>query len=97
VHVEPAPGADELPDAVAGELGEPLAAKVRRTLEDFRILARRDTAGIERLADEVDETDPVLIPHLDGDVHDIDGLLAVHRHLFASGAEREQLLADAAV
>jgi anion-transporting ArsA/GET3 family ATPase len=35
-----------------------------------------------------------LIPHLDDDVHDVDGLLKMHRYLFASQAEREQLIAD---
>ena len=28
----------------------------------------------------------LLVPHLDGDVHDIEGLLRVHRYLFASEA-----------
>ena len=34
-------------------------------------------------------------PHLDDDVHDIEGLLRVHRFLFASAAEREALIAEA--
>ena len=38
----------------------------------------------------------VIVPLLDGDVHDVDGLVAIHRHLFASGKERDALLAAAA-
>ena len=38
---------------------------------------------------------PILVPHLDDDVHDIEGLLRVHRYLFATGAEREAMIAAA--
>jgi anion-transporting ArsA/GET3 family ATPase len=69
-----------------------LARKVARTLGEFRVLAHRDAAALERLAGELGEDDPILIPHLDGDVHDVDGLVAVHRHLFASPRERAALL-----
>jgi anion-transporting ArsA/GET3 family ATPase len=69
-----------------------LARKVARTLGEFRVLAHRDAAALERLAAELGEDDPILIPHLDGDVHDVDGLVAVHRHLFASPWERAALL-----
>ena len=69
-----------------------LARKVARTLAEFRVLAHRDAAALERLAAELGEDDPILIPHLDGDVHDVDGLVAVHRHLFAPAPERAALL-----
>ena len=36
----------------------------------------------------------LLVPHLDDDVHDVEGLLRVHRYLFASDAESERLIAD---
>ena len=36
-----------------------------------------------RLAREVDDDHPVVVPLLPGDVHDVDGLAAVHQHLFA--------------
>jgi anion-transporting ArsA/GET3 family ATPase len=60
-----------------------LAAKVAQTLSELELLARRDAAAIDRLRRELEEPDPVLVPQLDGDVHDIEGLVAVHRHLFA--------------
>lgn len=79
------------------ELGEKLAGKVARTLDEFHVLAIRDAASIKRLSKELGDSDPIVIPHLDGDVHDVEGLLAIRKHLFAEGKEREQLLADAAV
>jgi anion-transporting ArsA/GET3 family ATPase len=94
-----AEGAGEVDDAfIAVELGgdEALARKVARTLREFRVLAKRDAAALERLSREVGDDDPLIVPHLDGDVHDVDGLVLVHRHLFAEGREREALLSEAA-
>jgi anion-transporting ArsA/GET3 family ATPase len=86
---------DEIDEAaLAAELGgdAALARKVARTLREFRALAHRDAAAIERLARETGDGRPILVPQLDGDVHDVDGLIALHRHLFASDAERSALL-----
>jgi hypothetical protein len=47
------------------------------------VLAGRDQASIARLKEKTGDSDPVLVPLLEGDVHDVDGLVAVHRHLFA--------------
>jgi anion-transporting ArsA/GET3 family ATPase len=84
--------------AVTAELGgdAALARKVVRTLTEFRVLAVRDAASLERLARDVGDRDPIVVPHLDGDVHDVDGLVLVHRHLFAEGADRAALLNEAA-
>ena len=75
------------PAAIAGELedelGPELTAKVLTTLSELQVLATRDAASIERLAEEIDDEDPVIVPLLEGDVHDVDGLVAVHEHLFA--------------
>jgi anion-transporting ArsA/GET3 family ATPase len=73
-----------------------LARKVARTLREFRVLAHRDSAAVEHLVAQLGDADPILVPHLDGDVHDVDGLVLVHRHLFAVAAERRSLLAEAA-
>jgi len=87
-RVQPAVGLDREPRAVrrelAGELGEPLAAKVAAAYADARALAQRDAASIARLRSELGVKDPVIVPQLAGDVHDIDGLVAVHAHLFGS-------------
>jgi anion-transporting ArsA/GET3 family ATPase len=85
-------------DAIAIELGgdAALARKVARTLREFRVLAHRDARAMERLRRQVGDDDPIVVPHLDGDVHDVDGLVLVHRHLFAEGAQRSALLTEAA-
>jgi predicted trehalose synthase len=70
-------------DALADALGAKLAAKVARAYGEERALAARDSAAIERLRAETGDAEPVVVPQLAGDVHDIDGLVAVHRHLFA--------------
>jgi len=75
------------PVAVAAQLrdrlGDALAAKVAAGFEDLRLLAARDAESIERLKAELDEPDPIVVPRLDGEVQDIEGLLALHRHLTA--------------
>jgi anion-transporting ArsA/GET3 family ATPase len=69
---------------LARELGDAkLAAKVIKTWDETRVLAGRDQASLKRLKAETGDSDPVLVPLLEGDVHDVDGLVAVHAHLFA--------------
>ncbi|QEC47682.1 ArsA family ATPase [Baekduia soli] len=94
VHPLDAEGDEVDEAALAAELGGDvaLARKVARTLREFRVLAHRDAAAAARLIAELGDEDPILIPHLDGDVHDVDGLVAVHRHLFASAARRAAML-----
>jgi anion-transporting ArsA/GET3 family ATPase len=71
------------PGALDDALGAKLAAKVARAYAEERALAERDAAAIERLRAETGDAEPVVVPQLGGDVHDIDGLVAVHAHLFA--------------
>ena len=85
---------DALDAALAKALGPELATRVAQNFHDYHVLARRDAANITRLEEELDGRPMVLVPHLDGDVHDIEGLLRMHRYLFASDAERERLIAD---
>ena len=49
---------------------------------------------IKARRDELEGRPLLLVPHLDDDVHNIDGLLQVHRFLFATDEERERLIAD---
>jgi len=75
-------------------LGGDLAARVAENFHDYHVLARRDERNIARLAPE-DNGDPLLlVPRFDDDVHDVEGLLRVHRYLFASDAERERMIAE---
>jgi anion-transporting ArsA/GET3 family ATPase len=68
--------------ALEAAVGTRLAAKVERAYAEARTLAERDAAAIARLRAETGDGAPVLVPQLPGDVHDIDGLVAVHAHLF---------------
>jgi anion-transporting ArsA/GET3 family ATPase len=70
-------GAGELPP----ELGGALAAKVDASVADLRVRAARDAESIGDLAQRLGEADPIIVPRLEGDVQDIDGLLALYRHL----------------
>lgn len=96
VHHDEAGDAD--PDEVAAqleeELGSKLARKVAENFRDYQLLARRDTANIERLARKLDERRLALVPHLDDDVHDIAGLARIQRFLFASERERARMLSE---
>ncbi len=64
------------------DLGTRLAGRVAGNLADFDVLARRDAATLSRLSEELGEPEPVQVPHLDGDVHDLAGLARVAAHLF---------------
>ena len=66
-------------------LGARLAQRVAANLSDFRSLAERDRLSIRRLSDELGERSPVLVPELDGDVHEIGGLVRIERELFGTG------------
>jgi anion-transporting ArsA/GET3 family ATPase len=68
--------------ALEAALGPSLAGKVGRAYAEERALAVRDAAAIARLRTETGDPAPVLVPQLAGDVHDIDGLVAIHAHLF---------------
>jgi len=71
-----------------------LALRSLRALGDLRTLARRDAAGVRRLAAQLDDAHPILVPQLDRDVHDVAGLVAVERFLFAARPELAALLAE---
>jgi anion-transporting ArsA/GET3 family ATPase len=63
-------------------LGPELAAKVEANFADYRAVANRDRANLRRLTDKLDGEPVVVIPELDGDVHDIEGLSRMTEHLF---------------
>ena len=84
----------EVRRALARVLPAGLAVRVAENFRDYHVLARRDDQNLARLASELDERRLLLVPQLDDDVHDIDGLLRIHRYLFGSQAERERLIED---
>ena len=67
------------------ELGEDLAARVLDGVEEHRRLARRDARSLARLRAHVGGRPLIPLPHLDGDVHDIEGLARVQELLFTPG------------
>jgi anion-transporting ArsA/GET3 family ATPase len=75
--------AAEVTELLQEPLGERLAQRVANNLADFDVLVRRDRDSIARLSGQLDDPHPIVIPHLDVDVHDIAGLAAIERHLFA--------------
>ncbi len=85
---------EDLISALDAELTGDLAGRVAENFFDYHRLARRDARNVARLGKELRDQPLLLVPHLDDDVHDIEGLLRVHRYLFASDAERERLIAD---
>jgi anion-transporting ArsA/GET3 family ATPase len=84
----------DVADALGRVMSAQLAARVAENLHDYHVLARRDELNLERLSDALGTAPLILIPHLDTDVHDIDGLLALHRYLFASESERQRMIAE---
>ncbi len=92
---------DAEPEHLLATLGDglppELAAQVADNFGDYHLLARRDRRNLVRLREELGDPGgwgPILVPHLDDDVHDVAGLLAVHRYLFAPAAERERMIAS---
>jgi anion-transporting ArsA/GET3 family ATPase len=82
-------------DAALQQTVEPeLARAIAQNFRDYHVLARRDDRNIARLRSELYDRPLLLVPQLDDDVHDLQGLARVHRYLFATESERERLIAD---
>jgi anion-transporting ArsA/GET3 family ATPase len=60
-----------------------LARKVQAAADESAARAQRDAERVRRLGAQTGEAHPVLVPQLPGDVHDVEGLVAVGRHLLA--------------
>ena len=87
-------GRDQLLGGLSEHLEEPLAEEVVQNWSDYHVLAARDAANVARLTTELDGEPLLLVPQLDDDVHDVTGLVRVHRYLFASDEERARLIED---
>ena len=64
-------------------LGASLAEKVARAHGEVQLLARRDQAALQRLRAAMHEPEPICLTDRASDVHDIAGLIELHRELFA--------------
>jgi anion-transporting ArsA/GET3 family ATPase len=75
VHSAPA---GEVPE----ELGRALGARVAAAAEELTALAQRDAANIDMLLAELADPPAIVVPELDDDVHDVEGLALMRSHLF---------------
>jgi len=72
-------------DELEALLGERLGRRVADNLEDYQAIATRDRENVERLSrDLADGAPPILVPHLEDDIHDLRGLLDMNEYLFAA-------------
>jgi anion-transporting ArsA/GET3 family ATPase len=67
---------------VPEELGAALGARVAAAAGELTALARRDAANIDLLLAELADPPAVVVPELDDDVHDVEGLALMRSHLF---------------
>ena len=75
-----------LPAELAAELGADLAQRVDTSARELAALAARDAAEVERLLAELGDPPAIVVPELDDDVHDVEGLVLVREHLFPDAA-----------
>jgi len=66
---------------VPSELGGALGGRVAEAMDDLAALAEREAANVELLRSELGSV-AVVIPELDDDVHDIEGLERMREYLF---------------
>jgi anion-transporting ArsA/GET3 family ATPase len=78
VHEEQ-PAAADLSD----ELGSGLAGRVAASARELAALAARDAAAAARLLAELGDPTAIVVPELDDEVHDVEGLARVRAHLFS--------------
>jgi anion-transporting ArsA/GET3 family ATPase len=76
------PPDEDLPEAVAADLGPALAERVSVATGELAALARRDATNVQRLRDRLGDPPTILVPELADDVHDVEGLQLVRSHLF---------------
>ena len=67
---------------LTGLLGDKLGGKVARTLAEQVALAEVDAHNMADIQRRLGRKPTLAVPELAGDVHDIEGLRALNRHLF---------------
>jgi anion-transporting ArsA/GET3 family ATPase len=86
-RVHTAPSVDGLPTpGLVEALGDDLARRVDESAHELAALAARDEAGVERLVQELGSPPAIVVPELEDDVHDVDGLVRMCAHLFGGAA-----------
>jgi anion-transporting ArsA/GET3 family ATPase len=83
-RLHPPPEVDgPLGPALSAELGESLAGRVETSAHELAALAARDAANVEHLRTRLGDPPTIVVPEFEDDVHDVEGLALVRRHLFA--------------
>jgi anion-transporting ArsA/GET3 family ATPase len=77
----PADGAAALEERI----GPALTARVEASARELAALAARDEANLARLLTELDDPPTVVVPELEDDVHDVEGLALMRAHLLGGG------------
>jgi anion-transporting ArsA/GET3 family ATPase len=80
VHPPLSPGGAQ--GGVNWDLPPDLHAKLAASIAEYTVLAERDAAGVEILRAAFTGEPILQVPELDGDVHDVQGLLAMRAELF---------------
>ncbi len=86
-------GQGQVGDELRGPLGDDLAERVAANFADYQALAVRDAENVAHLARELQAQGVIRVPHMDEDIHDLEGLLKIDRYLFASERERTAMAA----
>jgi anion-transporting ArsA/GET3 family ATPase len=81
-RVRPAAPKGDPAAELASLLGDALARKVARTFEEERRLAAQDRRNLAELKKRLGRKPMIEVPHLDDDVHDLEGLRRMDEYLF---------------
>jgi anion-transporting ArsA/GET3 family ATPase len=81
VHAAPEV-AEPLPDRLESQLGTALAGRVATSARELAALAARDAVNLRHLLTALGNPPAIVVPELDDDVHDVDGLARISAHLF---------------
>ena len=83
---------DDVAAELADELGDKLAGRVAENFRDYHVLAAPRRPQHRAPRPQLRDDRLLLVPYLDEDVHDIEGLARIDRYLFATEAQRRKLL-----
>jgi anion-transporting ArsA/GET3 family ATPase len=80
MHVEAGVDDPEVPQGLDTDLEQ----RLLDNFADFRALAVRDRENVTELTADIGSRPVIVVPYLDDDVHDLEGLEAMNEHLFAT-------------
>src|SRR5919202_2448019 len=84
-RLHPAPASMDGADALEERVGPALTGRVETSAHELAALAARAEANLARLLAELGDPPAVVVPELEDDVHDVEGLALVRAHLLGAG------------